>query len=140
MPRSLDEQIRNKCIHFNGTQNDACEVGMAYSTFRQKDGYMPIPCLRGGSFKGETVECPKRQWPTDEEVKAELDEHAAHTKKFMAVLPIIQRLKKDYAGKNWSGVEPCPVCGGKLHLSIAGAYNGHVHGSCETPDCLRWME
>lgn len=31
------------------------------------------------------------------------------------------------------------ACGGKLHLSQS-SYNGHVHGKCETPDCVSWME
>jgi hypothetical protein len=28
---------------------------------------------------------------------------------------------------------------GWLHLSQS-AYNGHVHGKCETDDCVSWME
>lgn len=28
---------------------------------------------------------------------------------------------------------------GRLHLSQS-SYNGHVHGRCETDDCVRWME
>lgn len=36
-------------------------------------------------------------------------------------------------------VVECPVCKGKLHLSQA-AYNGHVHGRCETKECVSWME
>ncbi len=34
----------------------------------------------------------------------------------------------------------CPVCKtGKLRYSRA-AYNGHVHASCSTATCVRWME
>jgi len=33
----------------------------------------------------------------------------------------------------------CPQCKGRLHLSQA-AYNGHVHGHCETKGCVSWME
>lgn len=33
----------------------------------------------------------------------------------------------------------CPVCKGRLHLSQS-AYNGHVHGKCETEGCVSWME
>lgn len=36
-------------------------------------------------------------------------------------------------------VVECPACKGRLHLSIA-AYNGHVHGKCETDGCVAWME
>jgi hypothetical protein len=41
--------------------------------------------------------------------------------------------------KSWQGIEECPVCKGRLRLSHA-AYNGHVHGRCETEGCLAWME
>jgi hypothetical protein len=34
----------------------------------------------------------------------------------------------------------CPKCGGTLRFSVAINYNNHVHGRCETSDCLTWME
>lgn len=38
------------------------------------------------------------------------------------------------------GELPCPVCNaGTLRYSRA-SYNGHVHASCSTTDCVRWME
>lgn len=33
----------------------------------------------------------------------------------------------------------CPVCGGKLRFQYSH-YNGHIHGHCETEDCMQWME
>lgn len=36
------------------------------------------------------------------------------------------------------GVIVCPECGGVLSYSIAS--NGHIHASCNTGDCLNWME
>lgn len=34
----------------------------------------------------------------------------------------------------------CPVCKtGILKYSVA-SYNGHIHGSCSTDGCVRWME
>lgn len=44
-----------------------------------------------------------------------------------------------HKGKSAAEVVECPACNGRLHLSIA-AYNGHVHGKCETPGCVSWME
>lgn len=38
-----------------------------------------------------------------------------------------------------SGTIPCPICGGTLRYSVAKV-NGHIHGSCATPDCVRWMQ
>ena len=42
-------------------------------------------------------------------------------------------------GNGGSGILVCPKCGGTLHFRVAGC-NGHIHGMCETKDCLRWME
>lgn len=44
-------------------------------------------------------------------------------------------------GKNNGGVSEmtCPICGGLLRYSVA-AYNGHIHGKCETEGCVQWME
>lgn len=44
--------------------------------------------------------------------------------------------KKGHGG---GGTIICPKCHGTLHFSVA-SINGHVHGNCETADCLRWME
>ena len=39
-----------------------------------------------------------------------------------------------------SGEIPCPICkAGTLRYSRS-AYNGHVHASCSTEGCVRWME
>jgi hypothetical protein len=42
------------------------------------------------------------------------------------------------AQMNVSGSIRCPRCGGRLTYSIAD--NGHITGSCENVDCLRWTE
>lgn len=40
-----------------------------------------------------------------------------------------------------AGVIDCPCCGAKDSLSFSRAgYNGHIHASCETEDCVSWME
>lgn len=34
----------------------------------------------------------------------------------------------------------CPICGdGKLRYSISSV-NGHIHGRCNAPNCVSWME
>lgn len=40
---------------------------------------------------------------------------------------------------DYSGEVKCPKCGGALRWSKAKS-NGHVHGACKTPGCLRWMQ
>jgi hypothetical protein len=37
------------------------------------------------------------------------------------------------------GTIRCPKCKNNLNYFIS-KYNGHVHGTCETRDCLDWME
>jgi len=54
------------------------------------------------------------------------------------VMPVVGEWRKKLPiGK--SEVIECPACGGGLHLSQA-ASNGHIHGKCETKDCVSWME
>lgn len=133
--RTVEEQIRNRCIHFTGVQNDTCKAGVSYAKFRPSG--KGIPCVR---FKDESPpQCEKREMPSDKQVAIELAEHEAFNERFKKKLPIIARVKEEHKGSNWRGVEVCPVCGGKLHLSHAG-FNGHVHGRCETEGCMSWME
>lgn len=128
--KTLKEQIEGRCTHFNGAQNKCCEVGIKYDSFTK------LPCLK--SMKAEQV-CEKLEWPSEESVLAELDAHKLAMEKFSKVTPLISRLKKEHAGKSWGGIEECPVCKGKLHLSIS-SYNGHTRGTCETVNCLGWIE
>lgn len=57
----------------------------------------------------------------------------------ITVLRGIRDWRKQHAGTNHREVIACPACHGRLHLRIA-AYNNHVHGKCETPGCVAWME
>lgn len=53
--------------------------------------------------------------------------------------PAIQTIRADAKEKNRSaGQVKCPKCGGNLGYSIARS-NGHIHGRCDTTDCLAWM-
>jgi len=39
------------------------------------------------------------------------------------------------------GAIDCPVCGGEGTLAFSrSGYNGHIHASCKTDGCVRWME
>ena len=131
--KTLPEQIANRCKHFNGVQNAQCKAGVEYRQFDRQTG---LPCLRDCAGHQE---CPQRQWLTEAEVAAEVAEIEAHSKRFMTLLPLIQSIKEEHRGKSWAGVKICPVCAGRLHLSHA-SLNGHVHGKCETKDCVSWME
>lgn len=132
MHKTLTEQIANRCKRFNGVQNAQYNAGIEYGHFAG----IGLPCLRDCAGPAR---CQSRQWLTEAEVAAEVAQIEAHHRRFMTMLPVIQRIKEEHFGKSWFGVETCPVCNGRLHLSHA-SINGHVHGKCETEGCVAWME
>lgn len=146
------------CIHFNGRiVNKACAKGILYEQFSPGQ-----PCIqtiarseRGGTYlkPGERPalvrpfpgalpkeRCPFYEEPTDEQVQADRELCEAQ----MVNIALALRVASEWCTRpkptedRYEVVE-CPACKGRLHLSQS-AYNGHVHGSCETPGCVRWME
>ena len=99
------------------------------------------PCFLDdkGNSKPDALPCAQLRRPTPEEIA----EHAAwrdeYMKKQIAVMTGISEWRKKHKGKSHAEIIECPACKGRLHLSIA-AYNGHVHGKCETDGCVAWME
>lgn len=83
--------------------------------------------------------CEKYEEPTAEDIAADDAAMEAAIARMKRTLPLCARIKAEHKGESWKGVETCPECGGKLHLSHA-AMNGHVWGKCETENCLAWME
>lgn len=126
---SLAEQYANKCVYFTGVQNKKCESGVTYP----KD-YRHLPCHKSGNLS-----CSKQRFPNEEEVKEFVRETELRFRNMEKAFVIVGKIKKEHKGKNWAGIEVCPICGGKLHLSHS-AFNGHVWGKCETAKCLGWME
>lgn len=147
------------CIHFNGVQNKQCKKGIAYDSVRAP----ALPCIkfierseRGGThFKpGEKAvsrtpfvregisvgSCLSYEEPTDEAIEADRIESEKHLEKTIAALKVASkwRVRPKPKVDRRETVE-CPVCKGKLHLSQS-SYNGHVHGTCSTDGCVRWME
>jgi len=41
--------------------------------------------------------------------------------------------------KENDGQIECPKCKGELYF-IRSTYNGHIHGKCNTDNCLSWMQ
>jgi len=155
------------CRHFNGTQNKCCKAGINYSdafSAGSEFGLMlRMPCFqfnvrpahgRGTYIKpgeatvttpferrGETeIPCALLSLPTHEECEADRVKSDAHFEKAMIAIRVASawRVKPKPAADRREVIE-CPVCKGRLHLSQS-AYNGHVHGACETDGCVRWME
>lgn len=135
----------DKCVHFNGVQHQACDAGVVYDKVdegRRLPYRAALPCRKPGKYLPDGVSqchCPKLRFPTKEEAQAEAAEWDGHMAKMEAALKVIDPIRKEHKGKNWSGVIECPNCKGRLHVRHAGC-NGHVHAKCETTGCVDWME
>lgn len=134
----------NRCKHFNGTINDACDAGVNYKQLAGEPEYgyaTRLPCFTDNPFGKGAVKaaCDKFCLPSAEEIRERENEIKKTLEQQAKVAPLIIALKKEYKGRSAQVIRECPVCGGKLHMSIS-SYNGHVHGKCETANCLYWME
>lgn len=146
-----------QCIHFNGMLNKLCARGVAYDQFHPGK-----PCIqtlskaangstyfRPGEVAASTKpfpgaqpkeRCPFYEEPTDEQVQADRAEAEVFFKRAEAALRVASDWRvRPKPTEDRRGTVECPVCKGKLHLSQS-SYNGHVHGACETPGCVSWME
>jgi hypothetical protein len=146
---------KGECKFYNGIQNECCNAGIIYNNVipepnEQLGVAYRLPCidlsLRGKMNQVQSENyarrgtCEKYAEPTAEDIQQDNIEIEKLLNNFTnSFNPIIKRIKKEHKGKDWRGVEECPICQGKLHLTHA-AYNGHVHGKCETDKCLSWME
>lgn len=132
------------CRHFDGRSRLAggetvCKAGIKYP-----DG--PLPCIRLLRADPPTIEqrraqCSSLDCHSRAEAEADYDDGEAHLAKTMRVLAAIVPWRTWTRESRVSKAEviECPECKGKLHLSQS-AYNGHVHGKCETEGCVAWME
>lgn len=156
---------KGKCIHYNGVQNECCKAGVEYRTaFGPRPGVMlRMPCFlyderpahgRGTYIKpGEAVvrkeidrrgeamiPCDKFLEPTDAQVEQDRIETEAHSAKTLAAIKVASAWRVNgRPTQDRREVVECPICKSRLHLSQS-AYNGHVHGRCETFGCVNWME
>jgi hypothetical protein len=122
-----------------------CKAGVVYrEQFPSPDGdfgiFCRICCLAGNerSESEQRALCPRWLQRTREQAAERLDEmHAALNRMRLVGPAVAQWREKPPIGK--AEVIECPACKGRLHLAQASS-NGHVHGRCETPDCVSWME
>lgn len=132
---------KTTCKHFTGLwKQTECRAGVKYDQFRtpelkRGEGSLSFafPCLHK-----EVTCCAKREYKTPEEEKREEEEIARHIQATMKA----RRAIVEHAGgkRGVTGKINCTACpDGSLHYSIA-ACNGHIHASCTTSGCLRWME
>ena len=96
------------------------------------------PCIEGHLLTDPLAHCPKWLRTTREMGERRADHIEKSMREMTLAGPVVSAWRKKQPYGKQEVIE-CPVCKGRLHLSQA-AYNGHVHGRCETADCLNWME
>ncbi len=136
------------CVHYTGIGNNPpiCDQGVVYAGFKTDEGtgfsgqFKNYPCFTENSSLDT---CQKRQFPT----KEQLGGHDILIKKMILNMVtardgIVKKIKNDGMWKRAAaGVIACPVCEeGTLKYTYAGSYNGHIHASCTTDECVNWME
>jgi hypothetical protein len=129
------------CIHYRGIQDgDSCEKGVPYSTFTgHRTTGQPCFLTETGESKPGALPCAHLRRPTKEEITLHREWLAGRMNRMVTVQVAIAPWREKHAGKSLAEVIACPICSGRLHLSIS-SHNGHVHGRCETPQCISWME
>jgi len=132
--KTMNEQIANKCIHFNGLMNKVCDAGVKYKDVEVKDARpIKIPCLKDSLLSGGT--CLKSEYPSEEDVKKQIEEIQKEGQKTMTAYKAIKdNIEK--TGEMHGKIE-CPSCGGNLHYNSA-SLNGHIWAKCKCG--LGWME
>lgn len=136
------------CIHYTapprGLQIDAphiCDAGIDLVRFAGTR-FDTRPCFldkKTGKSKPNVQPCECLRIPTPEEIKSHEEWPDRRMNLRCAVMVGIAPWRAKHKGRSFTEVVECPACKGRLHLSIA-AYNGHVHGTCQTAGCVSWME
>ncbi len=85
-PHVLAQEMRT-CIHFRGIQHERCAAGVELRPLRDTSGsgMARWPCLRILNQRECTTTCSKREFPTEAEARARLDEMEAALSKREAV-------------------------------------------------------
>ena len=129
------------CIHYRTpSHHKTCEADIPFDNWR---GVLmdTQPCFldENGQSKLKALPCERLRRPTAEEIAFHEEWLKGRMNRIAAVMLATAPWRKAHKGKSTNDVIQCPICKGRLHLSIA-AYNGHVHGRCESADCVAWME
>lgn len=152
MSKSREEHIefdQNYCEHYapkpGSLRSDYCALKCGASermdAGRKAGEPNMTPCIGGHKAKDVLALCPKWQRRDMARSIARADSIEEMLGRMAIVGPVVGKwrtwTKTNRVAKQ--EVIECPKCKGRLHLSQA-AYNGHVHGHCETKGCVSWME
>jgi hypothetical protein len=136
------ERELTQCRHFNGTRHGKCQAGIVYAD-QFPDAAMTLKCLPRLNPAGrEAGDCPRFEIVSREEAEKAADEQLEYGEVFAVARKLAHEDGKCMGfgkGRGGGGKVVCPKCGKRLIYAVA-AYNGHMHGQCETPGCISWME
>lgn len=129
------------CVHYRSpSEGKECGAGIPFERWRTTP-FAQQPCFlnKDMSSKPGAMSCPKLRRPTAEEVA----QHDVYVRRrgvmLFAALEAIEPWAKTRAGKGGQTKLECPVCKGKLHVSMARS-NGHLNAKCETKDCVEFIQ
>ena len=146
--RNSPGQRAGWCVHYCGPpryfekdQTWNCGAGVDLNTAWDGVKFDERPCFldKQGNSKPNSRPCEHLRRPTPEEIAADEVWTKQQMDTLSTVLLGIADWRQKHEGRSYAEIIECPACKGRLHLSIA-AYNGHVHGRCETDGCVAWME
>lgn len=121
------------CIHYSGILSEKCRRGVNYYELAggEATGWASrLPCVERHN---SPLVCDKREFPTEEQVKAYFAEFEA------AITHVEVALKRINDQQGNSGKIDCPRCGSTIHWSRSHR-NGHLHLRCSTPNCVSMMQ
>lgn len=97
------------CKHFNGIQNDRCQLGVVYDRFRVKGtaAFETFPCF------GKCDGCDKREYPTQKD----LDDFEKETELLMQ--PVLEMDRAVNSGET-EGSYKHEACGGTIRWTCTG--------------------
>jgi len=132
----------HSCIHahFRKASRDSpyiCEAGVNMEVWRDlKSEQMPCFLDQNGHSQPDAAHCAHLRLPTPEEIAAHEQVLKQLNEKIGIAIDGVADWREAHKGKSASKVVECPICKGRLHLSII--YNGSVQGHCENERCVRW--
>ena len=137
------------CKHYRHVSRE-CAAGVSYATHTGQTApgaiRVRLPCrhriFAPGTerFQAAIIPCALREEPTTEEVAADEAQSERDWEQVKIALDVASRWRtKPKPTSDRCETVQCPCCKGELHL-FQSSYNGHVHGHCETANCVRWRE
>lgn len=139
------EFYRNYCVNYapkpGSLGSDYCALGLGASDAmdRARKAGQPnmSPCIGGHKASDALALCPKWERGSLEHAERRANAIEKSMERMSVVMPVVNAWRNKKPFRKAEVIE-CPKCKGRLHLSQS--YNGHVHGKCETEDCVSWME